>query len=946
MHTFASLTLRLGLIAFTLNHSVIAAHGLDLNGNEISDVWESLYPIAAAHLERDDDGDGQNNLMEGLAWTNPGDATSHFSVENLSTDLANVSFNWQQMLGLRYRVWKSQDLLDWQRDANSYIGENDTNSVSKTLNTQNFFRLVAERSLNSDTDALTNREEHELGTDPQNWDTDGDKVPDDIEFSLGLDPLSWIDSDNDGLPDDWEQWCILHDLNDAVTELSDIDATTNFDGDTVTDGMEFSLGTSPVKAVRNILFFLTEDQGPDLGVLGTVALDTPQLDALANSGVNFTRAFALSPVCSPSKMALFTGTYPHENSAHRNVRNYGTNFPLVGDPSDLGLGGVHEDLPTLIEVLNDRGWHTAISSKSHVQPIRKFPYDEGFGASVSYPRTAADVTSYINQTVASAGDRPFFLCLNVAAPHLPFRTIAINNGLWDPSGGLLGDGGVTNVDANAVIVPASVPNVPAVRQDFADYYGAIEIIDGHYAAARDALIANGIEGETLVVFTSDHGNGLARFKQSIYGLHVPLLIDGPGVSGGRTLNEPISHLDLMPTFLDFAGIPQMPSLKGKSLLPILAGDAGFADRATILTAAHEKYDARAVTDGQYYYVRTIRQVDSQNNSGNPTGFNFPQAALNADQYVNGQPWYNRSFAAIKADNTTPQYELLRQILEGDLPEEELYDLDVDLWSTNNLAADPAYAAIKAKLRSELTSWRIYTDDYNSDPAEMTRRTARFTPLPGTTTATTETDNFNTGSGNLNGSSKWTTLVFGNAFADYSYSSNGVDSPAGPQPVARYNSSATLEVGKSFTVSVDVGFSSIGVGGGIALGIQPEPDAEYTYWQFLLTDGRSGPATDVDIRVRKLSDSGASTRPWLLTVDNLTNYPNGFSTAPANYFRMQVNGQAGSPLVDLSVLNPDGSVYYTVTDLDLGEPIPAASEFGITSWSSNSCQFDNFELQVN
>lgn len=937
---------RHSLLFSLLSLPAITATALDVNNNGVSDVWESLYPAAAANLTSDDDGDGDTNLTEGLAWNNPNDATSRLRLEDVEIAVSDLSFNWQQALGLRYRIWKSSNLVDWVREANSYVGADDSQSLSESVGTHQFYRLKAERSLNSDTDALTNREEHELGTNPEHWDTDGDKVPDDVEFSLGLNPLTWVDSDSDGLPDDWEQWCILNDLSDAFTDLSDIDASTDFDGDTVNDGSEYSLGTSPVAPIRNILFFLTEDQSPDLGVLGTAGLDTPNLDALATAGVNFTRTFALSPVCSPSKMALFTGTYPHENSAYRNVTNYGTNFPLVGDPSNLGLGGVHEDLPTLIEVLRDRGWFTAISSKSHVQPVRKFPYHEGFGEGVSYPRTAAEVTSYINQTVAGAGDRPFFLCLNVAAPHLPFRTIAINNGLWDPKGGLLGDGGVTNVDANTVVVPNSFPNVPAVRQDFADYYGAIEIIDGHYAAARDALIANGIAGETLIVFTSDHGNGLSRIKQSIYGLQIPLLIDGPGVSGGRTITAPVSHLDLMPTFLDFADIAQMPSLKGKSLLPILAGDSSFADRSTILTATHEKYDARGVTDGHYYYVRNIRQVDATNNSGDPTSYNFPQAALNADQYTSASPWYNRSFDAIKADNTTPQYELLRQILEGDLPEEELYDLNTDLWCTQNLADDPAYAAIKASLRRELAQWRMHTEDYNTDPAELTRRTERYVPLPGTVTPTVEADNFNTGSGDLTSSANWTTLVFGNNSADFKINSGSVESPGGVAPLARFESTGSFLSGEPFTVSADVGFSANGVGVGIAFGIEQEPDSQYSYWQFLLGDGRSSTGEiNKDVRLRKMSDSGTTSGSWLLKVDNLTNYPNGFSVAPTELFRVQVSGIAGSALVNLRIFNPDGSVYYSQDDFDLGEPVPAGSGFGITAWSTGSGVYDNFEVET-
>lgn len=457
----------------------------------------------------------------------------------------------------------------------------------------------------------------------------------------------------------------------------------------------------PTEAARHIILFLTEDQSPHLGCLGTKGLDTPHLDKLGSSGVIFERAFALSPVCSPSKMALFTGTHPHTNGARRNVRNYGTDFPLKGDPSDLSLGGVREDLPTLIEILRDRGWHTAISSKTHVQPIRKFPYHQGF----PNPSTPAAARRIIRETVGAAGGKPIFLCFNVGSPHLPFRSLPVANGKWDPRGGLLADGGVTNIDPKAIVVPDSLPDVPGVRQDIADYYGAIAVFDSIYAAARESLEEHGMLDRSLVVFTSDHGIGLHRFKQSIYGLHVPLLIDGPGISGGRRIKAPVSHLDLAPTFLDFAGISIPPAMLGKSLLPVLSGSAGMAGRLTVLASCHEKYDARAVCDGRHYFVHNIRQVAG-------ASLTRPQKALNTDQFQPGPPWFNRAYPATLAATASPQRELLRQLIEGDLPEFELYDLDADPWCARNLAEDPLLAEIRTRLSAELNLWRETTGDHS------------------------------------------------------------------------------------------------------------------------------------------------------------------------------------------------------------------------------------------
>lgn len=211
----------------------------------------------------------------------------------------------------------------------------------------------------------------------------------------------------------------------------------------------------------------------------------------------------------------------------------------------------------------------------------------------------------------------------------------------------------------------------------------------------------------------------------------------------------------------------------------------------------------------------------------------------------------------------------------------------------------------------------------------------------------ETDDFNTGSGDLGISSNWTTLVTGNSSADFNINSGSIEAPAGPEPLARFESATSLVTGKPFTVSADVGFSATGVGGGVAFGIKQEPDLEYSYWQFLLGDGRTTTGgINKDVRLRKQSDSGATDGAWILSVNDLANYPNGFSIAPTEYFRVIVSGQAGSSLVDLTILNPNGSTYYSAVDFDLGEVIPAGSEFGITTWSSGTTLFDNFELELN
>ena len=669
---------------------------IDANHNAISDVWETLHPAAMANLDADTDGDGQSNRAEGMAWTTPEDPASFFAVTDYVHQTTGDQFTVPGEPWMRDMIRTSVDLIEWPRTGPAGPGTGDPKDVALTMGgPKRFHRAVRHESLNSDTDALTNKEEQILGTNPQLWDTDGDKVPDDVEFFIGTNPLTSTNTDGDAFPDDWEQWCIRFNPSDAVTSLADVNNSSDFDGDGVSDLTEFTLGTNPVRALKNVILFLSEDQSIDLSCMGTVGIATPNIDALATSGMLFERAFAMSPVCSTSKMCMFTSTFCQQNSTWRNVVNYGTDFPLTGDPSLLNFGGINEDLPTLIEVLRDRGFYTATSHKSHVQPIRKWPYSKGYGQ----PTTAAVATSYINDLVTQAGNRPFYMTFGVGAPHLPFRGIAQNQGLWSATGGLTGDGRVTNVDANAIVVPNCYPDVPGARQDIADYYGAIQCVDTVFGAVMAALQANGVLDDTLVIYTSDHGIGLHRAKQSIYamGTQIPFIVAGAGITADIKTKTPVSHADILPTLLDYLGIQQLPNLAGTSLMPVLtSATTEVPGRKTILTTAQDFSDGRAVCDGRYYYIDNVRKIAGGS-------FANPSAGLNTDEYQSGPPWFNRIYDATVAATGTPAYQLLSDLLTGNVPDEELYDLDADRWCVNDLAQDPAFATVKARLKAELVN---------------------------------------------------------------------------------------------------------------------------------------------------------------------------------------------------------------------------------------------------
>ena len=171
----------------------------------------------------------------------------------------------------------------------------------------------------------------------------------------------------------------------------------------------------------NFILLLTDDQSYHLGMLDVPGLETPNLDALAGRGVFFTKAYSASASCAPCRGSILTGMYPSANGHWHN-----TVGPVLSDPdnefgrnsSKVDPVGVHEDIPTLIEVLKTNGYFTGITAKWHLSPPWKFPFHFRDPTDLTPQGSAKAVTSII----AAAGSKPFFLQVNIDNTHRPFQT--------------------------------------------------------------------------------------------------------------------------------------------------------------------------------------------------------------------------------------------------------------------------------------------------------------------------------------------------------------------------------------------------------------------------------------------------------------------------------------------------------------------------------------------
>lgn len=438
-------------------------------------------------------------------------------------------------------------------------------------------------------------------------------------------------------------------------------------------------------AQRNILFIMTEDQGAHAGFLGTRALETPNMDRLARTGVGFTRSFVAYPVCSASKAGTLTGLYALAHGIQGNTLDYMKPAEALTEAERqhpmYRMNRVRPEVPTLIEVLREAGYVTGVVRKLNLAPMEKFPFDEFIAKG-----SAQAVTRFIGS--AEATGAPFFLLYNIQRPHRPFRNSDI-----EPIG----------VNPAAVDLPGFLPDTPVARQDWAEYLDAIELADAELGHVLRGLEASGRAADTLVVFAGDHGPSFQRGKMSVYdlGLRVPLAVSGPGVAGGRTLDALVSNIDLMPTLLEMVDLPVPDGVRGVSFAPLLRGTGGGPRQYVFAEVAHGGavrrlgLQERSVFDGEYHLI-----VRDQ--------LNRPRM-LNKD-ISHWERWRNRSYAeTLRAREAFP--EPYRLLAEFDASLDDLRPRRVELYRTgddpdelHDLAADPAHRAARERLMARLRTW--------------------------------------------------------------------------------------------------------------------------------------------------------------------------------------------------------------------------------------------------
>jgi arylsulfatase A-like enzyme len=241
----------------------------------------------------------------------------------------------------------------------------------------------------------------------------------------------------------------------------------------------------------------------------------------------------------------------------------------------------------------------------------------------------------------------------------------------------------TRGDPASVTVHPFLRDTPEVREDLAWFHGSIEFMDQHVGRILDALRASGLEQNTIVVFTTDHGAALLRAKGTLYdpGIGTALIVRWPGhVAENQTCNELLSNVDLLPTLIELAGGTPGPMIQGRSFASLLTGGS-WTPRPAVFSENNyrDEYDPmRAIRTGRYKYIRSFEPQ-----FGHPISKDIRRS---------------HSILSLRVEDCAAR------------PAVELYDLETDPHEVRNLADDPACLEVRNDLAGQLHQWMVDTSD--------------------------------------------------------------------------------------------------------------------------------------------------------------------------------------------------------------------------------------------
>lgn len=428
-------------------------------------------------------------------------------------------------------------------------------------------------------------------------------------------------------------------------------------------------------AKPNILFILADDWSfPFASVYEDSPIHTPNLERLATMGMVFTNAFCATPSCTPSRSAILTGKYPHK----------------LGEGVNL-VGKLDTAETTYVKLLRQHGYAVAFERKG---------WAPGKFEKMGYQENPAGHRQEFGAFLDSLDNKkPFCFWWGTNDPHRPYTR---------------GHGRKVGIDSTKLSVPKFLPDLPDVRGDLADYYAEIKRVDREIGALLKKLEEKGLLENTMIVVTGDNGMPFPRAKANLYdyGTRVPLVISfSKKFKRNRRSETFVNLIDLMPTFLEVAGVPLPKDLDGISLVPVLKGkkkahrEEVFLERERHCMCRKNElgfpgYPMRAIRTKEYLYILNLRPQRMP--AGDPTIPGTPSEYGDVD----GGPTKAYMMDHAMEDNVRTFF----QIGFDKRPREELYDVRADPFNVNNLAQYPKYERLKKNLQLKLDIWMSQNED--------------------------------------------------------------------------------------------------------------------------------------------------------------------------------------------------------------------------------------------
>ena len=448
----------------------------------------------------------------------------------------------------------------------------------------------------------------------------------------------------------------------------------------------------------NVLLIVAEDLSPRIGSFGDPVAITPHIDALATQGVRYPNTFTAAGVCAPSRAALITGMHPISIGA--------SHMRTASRPEGRYLTVLPPEVRPLPDILRAHLVHTINFAKHDYQ----FAMPIGAG-----PPTMWDEDLSMGDVSQRSSNQPFFEMVNLAVTHESgvftplgswpnsFIHLAMQLARFYQFGGSITTAG--SVSPNDVVLPPYYPDVPAVREDLATYYDNIAYMDQQVGELLAKLEADGLAESTIVVWTTDHGDGLPRAKRELYdsGLRVPMIVRWPealrptGAGPGSVDERRVSFVDLAPQILEWMGVAAPANFHGQAF----AGPD--APKRSAIFAQRDRIDAvrdrqRAMRDARFKYIRSWAP---ELPGGHALAFRDNQ----------------RGVRAMRALYEEGKLDPVQRLWFEPVKEERLYDLESDPFEVRDVSGDPRYAADLSRMRGALETWLTRVGDLMDAPED-------------------------------------------------------------------------------------------------------------------------------------------------------------------------------------------------------------------------------------